>query len=779
MSLRTSESVAPTNKSKSMSIFASKSCRSLYRLDTFDEQFMATNPNMANTSCPPSPTLSEAVSDLQAKLKEIPPLAIHVSPVGSTWQHAKKPLNSHLKHIRSIVSMNFEAGPDSAMQTLCPAPTIPSKSRKRQWRASEQSYAVAERGSLQPLLSPRRRSASDLRVDASEQSHLESSPTLHRRSASDLEIGLPSCASADRPMLPVLNAPSVKHCRTASHNAPESAGLLPLPRLRTPACESRAHSAALSVLVPSFHFDDGLILADELNRPEMAANAASSRSSPRAAELVLLNIMSSLSSLRDLQSTAVINKGMRRVYKQNEIMLLMIVFKNECLPAWELREWSAPQDPEMSASTGGSSRQQYTTETYRSHIRRDASVVQELKYLISERCQTFLRPETVESLATDSGEQVHRLDEAFYRIWCFCKIFGGNKGREEDVAGQLDWLKGGILAHQDSCGATVNANMDFDMSSVLLNPPDHFGACNVGGLSSDQLYDMTELWNCLAALMQPYLGKIPQARSHGVFSTASVRVGDLEKEQIILEEWIFYILSIGPAAVLKLAELSGDVNSGFALARINGWMDWMPPTYNGSRSTFLKEPVARLYEERMISEPIPSRLSPKEQERKELTRKRVANLAQEIRLARCSSTYKRLPLIDMSQERPWSVVTQQTLSRQSSVNSVASVAKHRKPCTSTPPLSSRPNSPFMHSTFAPRKVSPIMEGEVQTFNDAQRRSLDKTQTVGTAMAVQRIVSMGFTVGQAREALKITSLADGLDVTRAVDMLLARRDIVVH
>lgn len=123
-------------------------------------------------------------------------------------------------------------------------------------------------------------------------------------------------------------------------------------------------------------------------------------------------------------------------------MLLKEVFKNESVSGWELREWSAPQDAELSASTD-SSRLEYTTETYKSHIQRDASVVQELEGMISQRCQTFLRAETVEALATTSSAQRCRLDDAFYRVWCFCKIFGGNKGREEDITGQLDWLKGG------------------------------------------------------------------------------------------------------------------------------------------------------------------------------------------------------------------------------------------------------------------------------------------------------------------------------------------------
>ena len=41
-------------------------------------------------------------------------------------------------------------------------------------------------------------------------------------------------------------------------------------------------------------------------------------------------------------------------------------------------------------------------------------------------------------------------------------------------------------------------------------------------------------------------------------------------------------------------------------------------------------------------------------------------------------------------------------------------------------------------------------------------------------AVKRIVDMGFSLSQAREALRMTDMGDGLRVDRAVDLLLRER-----
>lgn len=41
-------------------------------------------------------------------------------------------------------------------------------------------------------------------------------------------------------------------------------------------------------------------------------------------------------------------------------------------------------------------------------------------------------------------------------------------------------------------------------------------------------------------------------------------------------------------------------------------------------------------------------------------------------------------------------------------------------------------------------------------------------------AIYRIVEMGFTADQAREALRLTDLGDGLRVDRAVELLLSRQ-----
>ena len=753
-----------------MVIPVTRSCRSLHRFDEFDQQFRRTNPHTASVSCPPSPTLTEAVFDLQTKLGFIPPLQISQSSGRSISLPVVESIEARLQQ----ATTTQEASPHPVSTQLktvftapSRAPTIPTKSRKRRLQRLSEQAPIKQ---SPPPRSPRRKSnpcgVGDCLDQSTNQVPRQSFTFKHECVANITAVPMPS---------PTL-IPSAQRPTTAGETA-ETAGCLPRPRMTT--TEPRVQSARLSVLVPEFEVDDGLILADELVDPMLPKTPqTSSESTPKAAELVLLRIMSSLCSLQDLASCAIINKGMLRVYQQNELALLVAVLKTESVPAWELREWSAPQDPDLSASMDGSCGE-YTVDVYREHLRRDATVLREIKQLMLKNCQTFLRLNTVEALSGHTGEAARRLDDALYRIWCFCSIFGGNKDRNDDVAGQLDWLKGGVLAHQETCAATVSANMDFDESSVLLNPPDFFGACNAGGLTSGQLYDMTEVWNCLAALLQNYQGKILQARVQGVLSTASVDASDVEKQEIILEEWIFYILSIGPAAVLELARLSDNVDAGFALAEANGWTDWMPPAsqaFHGSRSTFLKEPVARLYEERMVSEPTPSRLTHKEQERKELTRKRVANLAQEIRLARCSSSYKRLPLIDMSHERPWSVVSQQTASCRSSVTSVASVINHKKTMNSIPSLSARPAPASVHPAYAGRRVSPIKEGEVQTYAAVRpeplRTASSKVRADTAAIAVQKIVSMGFTAGQAREALRTTELPDGLDVTRAVEMLLS-------
>lgn len=544
-------------------------------------------------------------------------------------------------------------------------------------------------------------------------------------------------------------------------------------------------SARISILIPG--------AADEINNDEIWSphSPMKLQSARAAAETALLRIMISLSSLHDLMNTSIINTGMRRVYKENELPLLTAVLKNESPAAWELREWTTPLDLESPAADPELRPVCYTAFSYKSHVLRDRAVIKKLKPMIAVRCSGFLRPETFAALSSDKNPNAARFEEAFYRIWCFCAIFGSGKQREEDITGQLDWLKGGLVANQKACTATVTSNVQFDFNSVLLNPPEHFGYGNGDGLTADDLYDMTELWNCLTALLRDYVGKMDEARTHGVYNTSHIKAGDDDAEATALEEWIFHILSHGPAAVLKLAELSHDTNEGFALANINGWMKWTPPT-ESSRGTFMRDPLCRLYEQRIVAAEKRPVLSTEEQQRKAIRRTRVAAMAAEIRAARCSSKFKGLPFIDMAAERPMSVATRRSASVASEVtliNGGTVISSPTTACPTSPAASVMSSSAWLFSqpkhcgVWPIRTVSPVSEVLRKQSPDSEsqhsRRGSDQSDTMTSApqpsrIAVMNVVAMGFTPPQAREALWATHKEGGFHVDRAVDWLLRHK-----
>ena len=192
--------------------------------------------------------------------------------------------------------------------------------------------------------------------------------------------------------------------------------------------------------------------------------------------------------------------------------------------AWELREMSVPF-AELESGTVD-----YKPAVYLRHYSRDLLTMVELKSMILDHCKSFLRPETISGLAGETDRSPY-IDDAFWRVWTFCKIFGCGKGREDDIVGQMDWLRGGKLARQQHTDTNTIALSDgVSMNSVLINPPAGFGQGNGNGLTAAELYDMTEIWTCLGVLVRGYHGKRDEAREYGVFDSANVASGDVEKE---------------------------------------------------------------------------------------------------------------------------------------------------------------------------------------------------------------------------------------------------------
>ncbi|KXT15828.1 hypothetical protein AC579_6262 [Pseudocercospora musae] len=685
--------------------------RSMSQLDQCDEEFMRSYVARRHAQ---SPTLSQAEQAVRAQLSTMEEQISDCTPPQSSDGSS----SGTLKRRDSVRDV---------MQPPTRAPTIPKRSRKRDWRSSKQTARATMEFTSADVPSRRR-----------SESHAKSSQ--------------PAAVQTDNVVL--------RKVYSVSDHSQRSQDLLVLPQLEV--------QESLSDMLTPASFDEQNEHVPAGPSPILDAVAVPSAS----AEEVLLSILSNLTSTNDLFNTAIINKGMYRVYKENEMFLLRTVMANQSPAAWELREWSPPERNEV-ASSKASSQLEHEPLSYMRCFRRDLGVIERLKRLIMENCQSFIRRETTFALSTPTHPNAQRFNDSFWRIWCFCEIFGGKKGREEDITGQLDWLKGGLLANNQSFSATVNTNLDFEMSSVLLNAPDHFARANASGLAASQLFDMTEIWTCFTVLLQGYFGRVMQARDFGVFDNCDLVEGDIEAEEAMLEEWIAYLLTLGPSVVLDMALLASDTTpSGFAYAKQQGWTNWAPPVFNGSRSNFLKEPVARSYEEQVAAARL--RLQdPIEREQKEMSRKRVASMAAEIRLRRQSSDYRRLPFIDMKNERAMSTASRQSTISSSSRSTIrSSNNKTASRARRTPPPQTSSNSAKALWQAAPRSISPIIEDRVESFNRMSLINYAQGQAEDTSeIAVQRIVAMGFPPDKAREALRQTDMGDGLRVDRAIEFLL--------
>jgi hypothetical protein len=593
---------------------------------------------------------------------------------------------------------------------------------------------------------------------------------------------------------------------------------------------------------------------------------------PEIAENVIFRILYQLESLDDLFTTAIVNRGFYRVFKLHELELMKNSLRKMSPPAWEHREICYPghdhHDPNDLETARP--RQEYTPTSYLQYYTRDMYIIAALKSLIYDKCQSFVRPEISVALASDEPADMARVDDALWRIWTFCKIFGCGKNREEDIVAQMDWLKGGVLVHQKVCTFSIQFE-SMDMNDTLANAPECFALGNEGGLSAEQLFDMMELWNCLGVLLQPFEGRTIQAREFGIYENTEIRGGDIDGEEAMLDEWYYYLLTLGLSTVLDLAAPCRRADpSAFILAQQNGWIDWEPPVFGGTRRNFLKEAASRVYEDKIAATYAES--STKEVQR-QLSKQRIQNHITELR--RRKNSGERRPEVTMSQERPiseWEDViaglnrtrtgpapVSNLVSHIPSLRSAAPISRSAlnqplvspipemlvaavpersaspprrtvaMPLLPSPPPSTVPTdwdhrnsmAPSMpsieeHPHFRARRQSIPVMPSLESHPYFQHQHLPQHQQSGSQpgsarsathsgseshsssdgdqrpafqqhpaqrmhnsdsadntadKAIYRIVEMGFTPEQARQALRLTDQGDGLRVDRAVELLL--------
>lgn len=276
------------------------------------------------------------------------------------------------------------------------------------------------------------------------------------------------------------------------------------------------------------------------------------------AETVIFKIFLAAHTLPDLFALAQANHGFYAVYKRNEDVLVRNALRNDCIAAWELREASDDEAADSSPAA--------RTHAYLAALRRDIEILEELKTAVLDRCRSFLRPATIAALSGLDATDERSADEAFWRIWTFCTLFGA---RPADIAAQTAWLR----------------DTRTDSGS--------------GALSAAQLYDMTELWNCIAALLSRVASApdaVTQARAHGVLSP--------EEPDAALDAWLDAQLVRGPAVALELAAVAAEPSADvFAFAAQMGWTSRAVDAAGaGARAAFFKDAVSRVYSERLAEE---------------------------------------------------------------------------------------------------------------------------------------------------------------------------------
>jgi hypothetical protein len=251
---------------------------------------------------------------------------------------------------------------------------------------------------------------------------------------------------------------------------------------------------------------------------------------------LILSIMKNIDSLDDLFNFVLVNKRFYSTFKRHELPMIKNALFKMSPPAWELREMSPPWEMEWQLLLDPDSQvPEYTPTLYLQRYAQDIYTLAKLKALVLARCAPFLRRDTVRGLAGVDNTRAEEVDDAFWRVWTFCRIFGSGKNREADITGQMDWLKGGVMA-RNMFNSASSMSEPFGMNNVLFEPPEGFGRGNLDGLSQRQMYDITEIWTCMSVLLQPLHGKCIEARKVGIFDGLYVPEGDAVREETVLGE---------------------------------------------------------------------------------------------------------------------------------------------------------------------------------------------------------------------------------------------------
>ncbi len=275
----------------------------------------------------------------------------------------------------------------------------------------------------------------------------------------------------------------------------------------------------------------------------------------------------------------------------------------------------------------------------------------------------------------------------------------------------------------------------------------------------------------------------------------------------MIEEWTYHLLTLGPPAILDVTSPKSPTAATFAHVRSRGYTSWTPtgtsrsktppllgasrsttsPSISASGSTFLKEAVSRVYEEKMIQRhptvniviaPDSSSLfCPTAED--SLARQRIAAHGAEIRAKRKDPAFKALL---PSEERPMSNFPEVISKLEDSPAMAESSTSTATPSSLAPssiylhpyssPSTTPSSTPITTASLYPRSLGvlgvekQIIADENVPFGPQIRDPVD--------IAVDRLVAMGFEEKKAKKALAETDTGESVDFDRAVEVLVRER-----
>jgi len=250
--------------------------------------------------------------------------------------------------------------------------------------------------------------------------------------------------------------------------------------------------------------------------------------SPDAAEKVIQCIFERIDSFDDIFAAARINRGFYGVFKRHELDLMKRVLYNSSPAEWEYRETCAKE-----IMPGRCNAQpDYTPTLYVQFHKRDSYILKSLRMLMFSHCQLLLRQETIDALHSQKPPHTKRIDDAIWRIWTFCDIFGSGKAGENDFVAQKAWLNGGVTQVKPSVGRKSRITRHAAGS--------YFGKGNNGGLGVGELEDILEVWKCMRSLLKGIMGpgRVAQARRYGLFIDMDFDYADEVGEEAMLGKFM-------------------------------------------------------------------------------------------------------------------------------------------------------------------------------------------------------------------------------------------------